>query len=414
MRAVLYIDPGTGSMLFAILLSILSAVYFSARTAMVRAKFLLSGGKKVTGSDKKIPLVIYSDDKRYWNVFKPICEELMKRGQSITYLTSSSDDPAFEVKNDKLSVSFIGEGNRPFAKLNFLNAHILLSTTPGLEVYQWKRSKGIDYYVHVLHAANEIAGYRMFGIDYYDALLLSGDYQVRDARNLEKLRNLKAKDIRIVGLPYMDEMAKRLKTYERTDSEERTVLLAPSWGPSSILNKYGGKIIEELLKTGYHIIIRPHPQSFTSEREMIDRLMSKYPNSEKLEWNRDNDNFEVLSRADILISDFSGVVFDFTLVFDKPLIYADTKFDKGPYDAWWLDTPYWTMTAVERLGEKLTEDNLSNLKELIDECIDNPGYAEKRMEVRDETWQKRGEGAKLTADYLIEKLNEIGGNHEEQ
>lgn len=413
MIAVLYIDPGTGSMLFAILISVLSAVYFTARTTWVKLKFLLNGGKKVAGDEKKIPLVVYSDDKRYWNVFKPICMELMGRGQKVTYLTSSSDDPALELKNVLFSASYIGEGNKPFAKLNFLNANVLVSTTPGLDVYQWKRSKGIDYYVHVLHAANEIAGYRMFGIDYYDALLLSGDYQVRDARNLEKLRNLKEKEIRIVGLPYMDEMVKRLDMSEKVVSKERTVLLAPSWGPSSILNKFGEAIIDELIKTGYHIIIRPHPQSFTSEKEMIERLMSKYPDSDKLEWNRDNDNFDVLNKSDILISDFSGVVFDYTLVFDKPLIYADTEFDKAPYDAWWLDTPYWTMTAVERLGEKLTKDNLKNIKNIIDECINNPKYAEKRLEVRNETWQKRGEGARLTADFLMEKIKEFSETKEE-
>ena len=75
---------------------------------------------------------------------------------------------------------------------------------------------------------------------------------------------------------------------------------------------------------------------------MIDKLMAAYPDTEDLEWNRDNDNFDVLRRADILVSDFSGVIFDFTLVFDKPVIYADTKFDKSPYDCWWLDTPSWT------------------------------------------------------------------------
>ena len=44
---ILYIDPGTGSMLFAILVGIAGAVNFTARTALTKAKFILSGGKKV-------------------------------------------------------------------------------------------------------------------------------------------------------------------------------------------------------------------------------------------------------------------------------------------------------------------------------------------------------------------------------
>lgn len=41
----LYIDPGTGSMLFAILIGIVGAVNFAFRSAWVKIKFLLSGGK---------------------------------------------------------------------------------------------------------------------------------------------------------------------------------------------------------------------------------------------------------------------------------------------------------------------------------------------------------------------------------
>ena len=115
----------------------------------------------------------------------------------------------------------------------------------------------------------------------------------------------------------------------------------PSWGKSAILQKYGGKIIDELLATGYHVIIRPHPQSFKSETELMEESScAHYPESDRLEWNRDTDNFEVLRRSDIMISDFSGVIFDFALVYDKPVIYADTEFDKSPYDAWWLDKPH--------------------------------------------------------------------------
>ena len=108
---------------------------------------------------------------------------------------------------------------------------------------------------------------------------------------------------------------------------------------------------------------------------MIDKLMAAYPDSEDLEWNRDNDNFDVLRRADLLVSDFSGVIFDFTLVFDKPVIYADTKFDKSPYDCWWLDTPYWTFEILPQIGQQLTEDNFDTLGDMVQQCLTDPKYA---------------------------------------
>lgn len=206
----------------------------------------------------------------------------------------------------------------------------------------------------------------------------------------------------------MDEMAKRLEAAGPSEGKQgRVVLLAPSWGKSSIFQKYGGKIIEVLLMTGYHIIVRPHPQSFTSEKETMEKIMQDYPASDQLEWNRDNDNFEVLRCADVLISDFSGIIFDFSLVYDKPVIYADTEFDNSPYDAWWLDTPYWTFTALPRIGQKLTMDNLDTLKTMIDECIQNPKYAQGRREAREETWEHRGEGTKRAVEYLLNKYDEL-------
>ncbi len=345
--------------------------------------------------------------ERYWNVFEPICRELDSRGVDIVYMTASPDDPVLRNPYEHIKGEFIGKGNKAFARMNFLNAGIVLSTTPGLDVYQWKRSKDVLCYVHILHAANEVAWYRMFGIDYYDVMMLSGEYQVEDVRKLEKLRNLPEKELVKIGIPYMDEMRKRLQESQQEKSGGRTVLVAPSWGKSSIFQKYGGKIIEVLLETGYYIIIRPHPQSFTSEREMIEKIMAEYPASDQLEWNRDNDNFEVLKRADILISDFSGVIFDFSLVYDKPVIYADTEFDNSPYDAWWLDTPYWTFTALPRIGQKLTMDNLGDLKQMIDECIQNPKYAKGRQEAREETWEYMGEGTQRAVDYLLNKYESL-------
>ncbi len=41
-------------------------------------KFLLSGGKAGTVTADKIPFVIFSDSKRYWNIFKPVCDEFEK------------------------------------------------------------------------------------------------------------------------------------------------------------------------------------------------------------------------------------------------------------------------------------------------------------------------------------------------
>lgn len=403
----LYIDPGTGSMLFTILIGVLGAAVYALRESFVKLRFFFSGGKTDKALDSKIPIAIFSDSKRYWNVFEPICDEFERRGEALVYMTASPDDPALEKAYEHVQCRFIGEGNHAYAKLNTLRAEIVLSSTPSLDVFYWKRSKNVKWYVHIAHAASDLIMYRMFGIDYYDAILTSGQFQQEQVRALEKVRGLPEKEFAMVGLTYLDTMKARLDESGPAPAHDTTILLAPSWGESAILRLFGGEFIQKLLDTGYHVIVRPHPQSFTAEKEMMDALMAEFPDSEQLEWNRDNDNFEVLRRSDIMISDFSGVIFDFCLVFDKPVIYTDTEYDKAPYDACWLEEEPWTFDILPRIGRKLTAESMNDIRGLIDSCLTDPELQRGRDQARRECWEYPGEGAARTADYLLRKCREL-------
>ena len=415
-----YIDPGTGSMLFTILIGVVTAGIYGLRSAFIKLRFVFSGGRQEKVDQTDNPYVVFTDDKRYWNVFEPICDAFEGRKLPLRSLTASSDDPALAKEYEFVSCEFIGEGNKAFALLNSLRADVVLSSTPGLDVLQWKRSRDVKWYAHVFHAVSDAAMYRMFGLDYYDAVLLSGEHQRKQIRELERLRNLPAKELPIVGLSYMDSMLARYNSecgesnhLDAADGEDgassnsKTILLAPSWGKSAILATYGGDIIDALLKTGYHVVIRPHPQSMKSEADMMRRLMADYPESDQLEWNFDNDNFNVLARSDLLISDFSGVVFDFALVFDRPIIYTEPSYDKDPYDACWLEDELWTFKVLPRIGQQLNMDDLENMKEVIDTCLSNPELQRGRNEARDECWGCRGKSAQATVDYLVAKQAEL-------
>ena len=412
-----YIDPGTGSMLFAVLIGAAGAAVYALRGLWLRLKGLFAGGRETRGQKAAAPFVFFTDSGRYGTIFKPLCDEMEKRGEQVLYLTASPDDPLLNEQYEHVKAEFIGEGNRAFARMNMLQADVVLSSTPGLDVYQWKRSRGVKWYVHVLHAANGVTSYRMFGTNYYDALLLSGEYQIREVRKLEALRHLPAKECVLAGLPHMDAIRERWLQRGPAPAHETTVLLAPSWGADSLLNRFGEKMIESLRQTGYHLIIRPHPQSMTSEKEMIERLRKLFPEEEGLEWNFDKDNFEALYRSDLLISDYSSVVFDYALIFDRPVIYADVSLDPEPYDAGWLDGEMWILRTLPRIGTRLTEENIGKLPELIEESLHSQAFAEGRRRAAEEAWVHPGESVRLIADYLTEvrrRLTEKDEKNDEQ
>lgn len=402
-----YIDPGTGSMLFTILIGILGAGIYAFRNVIVKVKFLFSGGNAKVADEERVPFAIFTDSRRYKNIFKPICDEMEQRGEKVLYLTAEDNDPMLEENYQHIETKYIGPGNRAFATMNMLKADIVLTSTPGLDVYQWKRSRDVLWYVHVNHAPSDVTMYRMFGIDYFDAMLLNGKFQVKQVRDLEALRKLPAKELKLVGLPYLDTLRERLLNAEKIKNQERVVLIAPSWGPNAIFQRYGSKIIDALLKTPWHIIIRPHPQSFVSEAEIIEPLMVKYPNSDRLEWDRSVDNFDVMNRSDILISDFSGIIFDYIMVFDKPVIYADVEYDNGMLDAWWLKDREWTFDILEKVGLQLTKENLSEIESLVNRCLTESRFKEGRDQAREEAWENVGHSSEAIADYLISRHAEL-------
>ena len=411
----LYIDPGTGSMLFSILIGAAATLFFVFRALFIKMKVFFSGGRPVSGvSAYTAPYVIYCEGRQYFNVFKPVIEEFERRGVGLAYLTSAPDDPVFEMKLEHTKAEYIGEGNRAFARLNLLNAGFVLMTTPGLDIYQLKRSRLVKHYSHILHAPGDATMYRLFGIDYFDSLLLTGYYQADGIRALEKLRGLPLKQLVTVGCTYLDVYAEKIKSLPQKDDGVFTVIVSPSWGPSALLSRYGEKLLSPLVKTGWRIIVRPHPQSKKSEAVMLERLTEKYRDASNLEWDYERENIFSLSKADIMISDFSGIIFDYVFLFDKPVIYVKQNIDMRPYDADDLfdeasggaPENLWQFKALKEIGVELKEEFFDSIEGVIKDVTGSASFQEARRWARDEAWQYRGEAGRRTADFMIQTVNQ--------
>ena len=80
----LYIDPGTGSMLFSLAIGVATAGVFAFRALAVKIRFILSGGKAEKLQAGKIPYLIFSDHKDTLKFKKQIihtifCMNLIKK-----------------------------------------------------------------------------------------------------------------------------------------------------------------------------------------------------------------------------------------------------------------------------------------------------------------------------------------------
>ncbi|MGI6393558.1 MAG: CDP-glycerol glycerophosphotransferase family protein [bacterium] len=406
-----YLDPGSGSMLFSAVVGIVATLFFVIKGAFFKILDIPSYISGVKRSDKKKrSIVFYSEGPQYWNVFLPIIRELSERGVPLTYLSSKENDIGLKCNFPGVETKFIGEGNRAFFFLNTLSADLCIMTTPGLDVLQIKRSKGVKKYIHIPHSTGGgCSGYATYGTDYYDAVLTGGDSDVEFIRELEQVRNLPAKDLTVIGCTYMDILREKVLALPSLPSERITVLLSPTWGLHGLLRKYGEKILSYLTSFNeYNIIARPHPQGWISDKELLDDLKSKFPDSNHLFWDKAPDGIESMKKADIMISDFSGIIFDFILLFEKPVLAFKGNYDKRGHDSMDIKEDPWVLQAVEKTGISIEEKDIENLKELMSAKLLNSAEFKHHLEFIHESMDKfPKESGKRGTDKIMEIMEHL-------
>jgi hypothetical protein len=262
--AYAYLDPGTGSMLVSAIIGIIASLFFSLKKIYYGFSqgVLVALGMKFKRKKEPIPLVFYSEGKQYWNTFKPVIEELIRRQTTCTYFTQDTEDPGLSLSSPYYSAEFIGKGNKGYSRMNFLEATVCAMTTPGLDVLQIKRSKGVRHYAHLIHAPADVAKYKLYSFDYYDSIFVSGEHQARSIRSLETFRGTHSKQIYNTGCLYYDELALALdSTNMEASNSQPTVLVAPTWGSNGLLSKYGVQLLKPLLERRIRSWAEPQPLS---------------------------------------------------------------------------------------------------------------------------------------------------------
>lgn len=407
--AYAYLDPGTGNALIYVVLSLAGAALYFLKGIFYK----LTGNRKTlndSGSCTNNSIVIFSEGKAYWHVFRPIVENLIDKKQPFSYLTMDIEDPCLRIDDPNMDNCYIGEGSVAYYKISNLTANIVLSTTPniGTPGYPISRSEKIKKLVFVSHAFDDCSFFHRNSLDYYDTVLLVGRIEELSIRALEKVRNLPAKELVSAGLPYMDELLRKVDpAVEKWFQNENdvTVLLAPSWGKKGFLNYYDIGFIELLAKKQFNLIIRPHPQSWKVEKELLHNIKKKLDKYQNITWDLNPDNSGSLQAADILISDVSAIRYDFALVCQKPFITLPIPIPKEAledYEITDMEKP-WVEDAFREIGYGYTieKDEFGKLNEIIMKILREKDNSAIRA-FRDNNLYNLRNSGKAIAEYLID------------
>ena len=392
-----YLDPGSGSLLLSGYEGLISGDYFLMRTlpSTLRSLFFRLTGK--TDALKHNTLTFYAESAAYWSTFKPILAALETLGVESSYLTSG-----FKCVHPR----FIGKSNSAYTALGFLQTKVFVLTTPGIDVLQIRRSPGVGRYVHVVHAVGDIHTYKLFSFDYYDAVYCAGPGQDKSLRALEALRGTRPKELPQLGCPYLDGLVERAR--KAAPPEEGTVIVAPTWGRNGLLTRTGAMIPKMLAQAGFRVILRPHPQSFVSEPELMEKLAQELAPFDNVQWDRHPDGFASLSRAQLMVSDISGVIFDFAFVFLRPVVSVGAGPLKDGFEAWEIPHEAWEMSALDALGKRILPGDEKTVVDVVRFLLASGERArEKILALREQNVVNFGDAGMPIAKALIAEVERL-------
>jgi hypothetical protein len=405
----LYIDPASTSALLYIIIALTATIVFSFRGFFYKVKNLIVGKGFVGHNDfEGTDIIFYSEGKQYWPVFSPIIKALERKQICCAYLTSDKDDPGLSHHSNYFETKYIGNLTMTSVYLNKLKAKFVGMTTPQLDVMMIRRSKKVQHYAHIVHAPIDVFTYRKFAFDYFDSVFCSGPHQIEGIRKLEEKRGTPKKRLLETGLTYYDVMLEEINSLPKPDKKKQVVLVAPTWKEYSILNRLGMPFFEKLLlNSTYDVILRPHPQSYTSYPEILEKIEERFRKEPRIIMDRNPLATESMMKADLMISDLSGVFWDFAFLYAKPVLLLKTSFDSiEGFEGSELDHEMWEMRERSRLGSEFDENDAAHISEIVNHLLQNPSRT-KLEDLKNQSVFNFGKTGDIAANQIIEILNSL-------
>lgn len=367
-------------------------------------KFLKTEGKQ---------LVFYSEKSGFYKYFENVINEIIKKSDIIIhYVTSDPNDAIFN-KNEKQVVPYyIGE-KKLIPLFMKMDADMVVMTMPDLNNFHIKRSmvrKDIEY-VYMFHAPlSFIMTIRDKAVDNYDTIFCTGIHQVNEIRESEKLYGLKPKMLVECGYGVIENMREHFVEKEDIYSNKpiKSILIAPTWNEDNILDSCLDDILENILDKGWKVIVRPHPEYIKRFPSKMKSIVEKYESriSEYFEIQTDFSSNETVYSADILITDWSWIAYEYSLATLRPTIFINTKmkvanpnWDKLPL------TPL-NLSLRSEIGIQLEKSDVADsITREIEQMIENYSDYEKRIkEIEEEYIFNFGKSGVIGASYIIAKL----------
>ncbi len=366
--------------------------------------------KFLSGPKKKI--VFYSEKNGFYKYYKNIIEEIIRRTNIVIhYITSDPLDEVFSMESEQFKPYYIGE-NKLIVLMMKLETDIMVMTTPDLENFHLKRSyvkKDIEY-IYVPHDVNSSnLTFHKNALDHFDTIFTSGPKNKEELAEREEKFQLPKKNLVEWGSGVIDNMITAYEKMDAGENEKKTVLIAPSWQKDNILDSCIEDILDNLKGCGYQVIVRPHPQYVRHFEEKINALIQKYQ-PEGIEIQKDFSSNKTVYTADVLLTDWSSIAFEYAFATLKPVLFINTPMKVVNPDYQELSSIPIDIELRDKVGVSLEPSEISTVKDAVASLLQESRFSKEAMaKMRDYYIYNVGKSGLVGAKYIIERLMEKTG-----
>ena len=355
-------------------------------------------------------LVIYSESSGFYKYYKGIVEYILEHSNiTIHYITGDPDDQIFKLSKEqpRIRAYYIGE-KRLITMMMKMDADIVAMTMPDIENYHIKRSyvrKDIEY-IYIPHGMDSLnLTMRTGSMDHYDTVFCVGKHQKEEIEKTEAAYELPHKTLVEWGYSLLDEMREDYQKLPKTNNDVKRILIAPSWQTDNIVDSCLEEILDGLAGKGYQVIVRPHPQHVRHRAEQMEALKKKYENQPDIEIQTDFSSNQTVFEADLMITDWSGIAYEYAYTTQKPVLFINTpmKVMNPEYER--IDTVPLNILLRDEIGCSLDLEHLNEIAERVDMLLqESDAYYEKIGDFVKEYVYNLGTSSKVGADYILEQL----------
>ena len=170
--------------------------------------------------------------------------------------------------------------------------------------------------------------------------------------------------------------------------------------------KYGTTVIDRLADAGIRVIFRPHPQMYVSDKETIAAVEEKIKGNSLIELDRNRTAAASMARSHAMVTDISGVIFDYALLFEKPIFLVNAEYNLGGYDVIDIDGGrVWDLDKSREITRIIKPEEMQNLASIVKSEMGNAdAYRGKIQKIKNGEIYNYGHAGEVAAEELVEML----------